>query len=304
MIKILTIILVLTLIILLSPILASAQEKPNVKQMIRVSPVILKVKLEPGTVQNYQVKIENLLDAPLPIRASVEGFDSSDEEGGYSLISDPVSVSPLTRWITIAEPEAIIPGRTEKEFNLEITVPNKVPLGGYYAMIFFTPIFPGVPVSSKIGVLALANIGVQDQKNQADIVTFNFDKALYEKGSIQTTIRVKNTSLNYFTAKPTLTLKPLFGESKTVELEEKTILPGKIRRWQRNLDMGNLYGGIYTAELKVSLENGDYIYSTTHFIGFPATKTLVAIIGILVLVYALLNRKRVSKALKILIRGG
>ena len=300
--KLLTSISLLTLIIFIFPISASAEEKPTLKQMIRVSPVILKVKLEPGTTQNYQIKVENLLDTPLPLKASVEGFDASDEEYGVT-VSDQPKASPLMDWINLDEKDAILPAKTERDFNIKIAVPSSVPIGGYYAMIFFTPVFPNVPVSSKIGVLALANIGVQEQKNQAEIATFNFDKTLYEKGSIQTTIRVKNTSLNYFTAKPTLTIKPLFGDEKTFELEEKTILPGKIRRWQRAFDLGNLYGGIYTAKLAVSLENGDYIYSTTHFIGFPVKKALLAIVGIGMLVYVLFNRKKVFKALKIVIRG-
>ncbi len=296
MIKLLIIISVLTLLNLSFPIRVSAQE------MIRVSPIILKVKLEPGTTQNYQIKVENLLDTPLPLKASIEGFDASDEEYGVRVTDQPTT-SPLMDWISLDEKDAILPAKTERDFNIKIAVPDKVPIGGYYAMIFFTPMFPGVPVNSKIGVLALANIGVLVQKNQADIVTFNFDKALYKKGPIQTTIRVKNTSLNYFTAKPTLTIKPLFGVEKTFELEEKTILPGKIRRWERAFDLGNLYGGIYTATLSVSLENGDYIYSTTRFYGFPATKTLVVALIAAIAVYSLVFRKRVIKALHELIKG-
>ncbi len=300
--KLLTSISLLTLVIFIFPISASAQEKPTLKQMIRVSPVILKVKLEPGTTQNYQIKVENLLDTPLPLKASVEGFDASDEEYGVT-VSDQNIASPLMDWISLNEKDAILPAKTARDFNIKIAVPSSVPIGGYYAMIFFTPVFPNVPVSSKIGVLALANIGVQEQKNQAEIATFNFDKTLYEKGSIQTTIRVKNTSLNYFTAKPTLTIKPLFGDEKTFELEEKTILPGKIRRWQRAFDLGNLYGGIYTARLSVSLENGDYIYSTTHFIGFPVKKLAVVLLLLIVSLYSLIHRTRVKKALQLLMKG-
>lgn len=299
MLKLLTSISILALVTFLSPIPANAQEKFTPKQMIRVSPVILKVKLEPGTTQNYQIKVENLLDAPMPLKASAEGFDASDEEYGVTVLDQP-QASPLMDWISLDEKDAILPARTSRDFNIKIAVPGKVPIGGYYAMIFFTPVFPNVPVSSKIGVLALANIGVQE-KNKAEIVTFDFDKALFEKGPIQTTIRVKNTSLNYFTAKPSLTIKPLFGQELTFELEEKTILPGKIRRWQRAFDLGNLYGGIYTAKLSVSLGNGDYIYSTARFLGFPVKKALATTLIVAMLLYVLRYRKRVIKALRELI---
>lgn len=301
MVKLLISISILILVIFLFPMPTSAQEKLDPKQMIRVSPVILKVKLEPGTTQNYQVKVENLLNTPMPLKASVEGFDASDEEYGVT-VSDQLQASPLTSWISLDEKDAILPAQTARDFNIKIAVPSSVPIGGYYAMIFFTPVFPNVPVSSKIGVLALANIGVQE-KNKAEIVTFSFDKALYEKGAIKTTIRVKNTGLNFFTAKPTLTIKPLFGEEKTFELEEKTILPGKVRRWQRSFDLENLYGGIYTAKLSVSLEQGNYIYSTTHFVGFPAKKLVLVLVILSLSVYSLIYRKRVRKALQLLMKG-
>ena len=88
------------------PISASAQEKPTLKQMIRVSPVILKIKLEPGTTQNYQIKVGNLLDTPLPLKATVSGFDASDEEYGIA-VSDQGIASPLMDWISLDEKDAI-----------------------------------------------------------------------------------------------------------------------------------------------------------------------------------------------------
>ncbi len=294
---------VLALIIFLFPSTVLAQESPSFTQMIRVSPVILKVALIPGTIQNHQIKVENLLNAPIPIWASVEGFDASDEEYGISPLPADQTVSPLVGWTTLSDSDVILPSKSSRTFNVKITIPGKVPVGGYYAVIFFTPLIPGSPVNSKVGVLALANIGVGDQKNQADVVTFSFDHNIYEKGPVGTTIRVKNTSLNYFTAKPTLTIKPLFGQTETFELSEKTILPGKIRRWQESFDLGQMNGGIYTARLAVSLERGNYVYTQSYFFGFPIKKFGAVILLIIIALYSVIYRQRVKKALFLLLKG-
>lgn len=279
----------------------SAQE--GAKQMIRISPVILKVELSPGREYRYTIKVENLLLSPMPINVAVSGFEASNEEGGVSVL-DQGTPSPLIDWITLDENQTIIPATSQKEFNVRVNVPKEVPIGGYFAVIFFTPVFPDKPIEAKVGVVVLANIGVPfDKERKAQISTFTFDKLLYEKGPIQTTIRVKNTSLNYFSAKPTLTIKPLFGEEKIFELEEKTILPGKARRWQKPLDVGNLRGVIYQAHLTVSLEQGDSISATQTFYGLPFTKIVLSVFAIAITVYGILFRKRVIKALRLLAKG-
>ena len=97
-----------------------------------------------------------------------------------------------------------------------------------------------------------------------------------------------------------MTINPLFGEARTFELPEKTILPGKTRRWEKRYEVGKLYHGLYTARLAVSLEKGDFFYSQTYFFGFPLTKSVgVTLIAGLIL-YGVLFRKRVARALRLL----
>lgn len=298
--KILTIAIVLSLVLTLAPPVTAREN--TAKQILRVSPVILKITLSPGKKVLYKIKVDNLLDSPLPIRATVSGFDASDEEYGIK-ISKSSDISPLVNWVKIESPEAIIPAKQSQEFQAEISVPDKIPVGGYYAVIFFSPVLPDKQIGAKVGVVALANIGVAPElKNKAEIVGFSFDKKLYQKSPVSTVIRVKNTSLNYFSAKPTLTIKPLFGRAKIFELEEKTILPGKIRRWQRVFDLENLYHGVYTAQLAISLEKGDFIYSQTYFFGFPLYPAIVVILTAGLIIYGLLFRKRVAKALRLLLQ--
>jgi len=243
----------------------------------------------------------------MPLKASAEGFDSSDEENGIK-INDETATSPLVDWITISDPDSIIPPKSSRAFSIDVAIPEKVDLGGYYAVIFFTPVLTNInldnqnQVSARIGVLALANIGIQDEKNKSEILNFDFDQKLYQKNPLNLTVRIKNTSLNFFSATPLLSVKPLFGKAETFYFAEKTILPGKVRRWNQSISLKNLSGGIYTAKLSVSTEKGNYIYSNTYIFGFPVKKFILYSIPIIIVLYSLVYRKRVIKAINLLLK--
>ena len=274
-------------------------------QTLRISPIIMRIELSPGKVTEEIITVENLLDTPLPVSAHVEGFDSSDEENGIKMSAEETT-SPLTDWITISDPDSIIPAGSTKGITVTITVPAEISLGGYYAMIFFTPTFPTGDtqtqslVSAKVGVLALANIGVDALDSQAEVVTFTTSQKIYQKNPIKTTLRIKNTGLNYFSTKPQVTFQSLFGGEKVFDLDEKTILPGKIRRWENTFSFDNFYSAFYSVKLSSSLENGKYIYSNLYIFGFPLTTVLVLTFLAIVLGYSLLHPKRLLKALRLI----
>lgn len=277
-----------------------ALDETFVTSTLRVSPILLKIQLEPGSKRFYPISIENLSNVPMPMHANVEGFDPSDEQNGFTP-NPPSEVSPLSKWITIDEPDTIIPAHESHEFLVKIAIPSTVPLGGYYAIIYFTPLYPNGTIGSKIGVVTLANIGVQDSlTNKASISGFQFEKLVYEHGPITNTLRISNDALHYFSTKPTLTITPFWGTPDTVELDEKTILPGKSRTWKSVFTIQNSKWGIYNATIHARLENGDSISKTIPLIMLPYSIILLGILVIVFLVVILTKRKNISRALKAL----
>lgn len=277
-----------------------AADENFVNSTLRVSPILLRIQLEPGTKRLYPITIENLSNAPMPIHANVEGFDPSDEQSGFTP-NPPSEASPLSKWISIEEPDTIIPARDSHEFFIKITIPGTVPLGGYYAIIYFTPLYPNGTIGSKIGVVTLANIGVQDSlTNKASISSFQFEKLIYEHGPITSTLRITNDALHYFSTKPTLTIAPYWGNPDTVELDEKTILPGKSRLWKTVFTVQNSKWGIYKASIHAKLENGDTISKTIPLIMLPYTVMFVSIFMLFVLIWFFTKRKNISRAIQAL----
>ncbi len=205
--------------------------------------------------------------------------------------------------------DTIIPANSSEKFLVTINVPSEVPFGGYYAIIFFTPLITPLEsadnsqINAKIGALALANIGTTAIQSQAEILDFSLNKKFFQNDSPKVTLRLKNTGLNFFTAQPQLSIKPFFGKTENLDFEEKTVLPGKVRRWEKNLDLKNHTGVFYTISLKTSLGNDQKITSSSYFFGFPIKQLSIYTASFILTFYLLRHFKRVIKAIKLLFKS-
>jgi hypothetical protein len=296
------ILIIITAIICIKPVSAATPT-----QVIRVSPAIVDIELLPGNLTTYAVKVDNLTASPLPLTAAVEGFDASDEEGGYVFNNSNVQ-SPLSAWVTIDKPDMIIPANSAETVNLTVAIPKTVSLGGYYAVLFLTPVNQSAIrtqiVTPRVGVLLLANIGVQDPNAPATakikILDFAFTKPVFDRENVSWILRAQNISLNFLTAKPILTLQPLIGKPIMINMAEKIILPGKIRRWNEIRQSSLIPYGIYNAGLMLSVGGGRQISQSSYLIVLPVRTIGLSLLLFIMIGYLFLKRKNLKKTLKIL----
>jgi hypothetical protein len=302
---ILTIILItsfINIIIYLKPVHAASP-----LQLLRVSPVIIDISLSPGKTTDYDIKVDNLTDSPLPVSASVENFDVGGTDGSYTFPATS-RTDLLKNWISINNPDAIIPAKSQKVFHISITVPAQVAVGGYYAMLFFSPLNPRnltQTVIPRIGVLTLANLGVPDPNAPAGtkvkITEFAFDHDIYAKPPVSWHILVANTSLFTFTAKPILHFTPLLlGKSAEIVMTEKIIFPGKTRIFTQTSDTNQVKSGIYNIKLTTSIGAGQQVYAEKMLIILPLFQIIMILILILTLIFLFIRRRIIKKVLKIL----
>ncbi|HSA84422.1 MAG TPA: hypothetical protein VLF20_06090, partial [Patescibacteria group bacterium] len=216
-------------------------------QSLSVSPIIINVPLSPDKTYTKEITLHNITDNPLPLRASLNDFQTTGEEGDY--LFTETKNNPLLSWISLPETEFILDPQETKTIEMTITTPKEIPLGGYYGMLFFELVPQNVTTTAtrvvpKVGVLLLANIGTPDAK-QAEIATFSIPTFLQDN-NLPLLLRVKNTSLHFFTAKPILKLTPLLPipapqspaeRNEVVYLEEKIVFQGKIRRWEETINL-------------------------------------------------------------------
>jgi len=277
------------------------------QQTLRVSPVIINIDLSPGKTSSHDATIENLTNSPIPLRASLNDFLTSGEEGGY--IFEDSKENPLLSWITLSESNFILNPREKKKIHLVIKTPQTIPVGGYYGILFFEPVLQNTAtaatqISSKIGILMLANIGIQDPNaKQTEILAFT-PSQISQDGTVPFVLRVKNIALNFFTAKPILTVSPLLSFSNSTKpqyLEEKIIFPGKVRRWTQDTTIQNLSPNIYKAHLIVSTGNGQSESQDQYFIVFPYMQVLLLLSIVIIVLFLFAKRKRLKATLTALL---
>lgn len=301
--KILLISLTLSLLILVkNDSFAQHQNtNQNIKSIINVSPFIIDTQLNKGE-NKYKIQIKNLLNEGLGISASPADFSPE---------SQTTNPNKLVDWTEIKTKEIILnPGET-KQIDFVINVPKNAKDGGFSEYIFLTPIYikaqnPNAPtVLSRIGVLVLANLGkvnYNDLAKKTGIEDFKFSHLFYEKLPATANFSVKNNYFAHFSAKPILTLTPLFGKSEEIIFQDKHVLPGQSRSWSQILNP-KARSIFYTAKLAVSVGQGKQIFANTFFFVLPIRAIMIILGLVLIVILVLFRRKQIKKAIQVLFKG-
>lgn len=268
---------------------------------LKVTPVIIPLQLSPNQNILKDIVIENISSVPQPLRAVFSDFQTTGEDGGYDIQS--TARNPLLSWSTVTPHELLIPPHNKATVRLEIKTPQKIPVGGYFGMLFFEPVPEpssmerATQVIARIGVLMLGSVGVQDTRQLA-ILTFT-PHLLNNSGDIKMMLRVKNTGLEYVTAKPILTVTPLFTHSTKTIWEDKVIFPGNVRRWEKSLSLPSW--NIYHLKMAVSMGNGNYVTEDRTVVVFPYLALVFIVVITAVLLLVTLKRKQLKKAIRIIL---
>jgi len=273
------------------------------EQSLQISPIISEIQLTPGQKTNINLSVENLSNAPLGIHAEISGLDETSQ----NIFTDQ-RPSILTKWTSIAASDIILDPLSQKDISVTIDTPKDAKQGGYYETVFLSPIVnsqkqPTSPiVITRIGAIVLATIGklnYSDLAKKVNIQDFKPSSYVLEKSPANLSFSVENKYFTHFTAKPFITIKPLFGQEQTTLLEEKHILPGTNKGWTFQTPLGkNIF---YQAKLAVSVGNGNQVLADTWFIVLPYRSILALIIILGIFYLVIFKRNRIKKAVEILL---
>lgn len=273
-------------------------------QSLRVSPIINDLPLTPGKTTSFTITIDNLAPSPMGIQTSISGFDETGGNNTYAM-----KPSQMIYWTTLSQNQFLIGPHAQKTITVFIKTPAKLGPSGYYETIFLTPIVDqelsvnSPIILSRLGVLVLGTIGHLNYSDLAKKVTIsNFTPSYTILNTFPQTISftINNNYFTHFDAKPFLTIIPLFGKPKTVELEDLHVLPQDFKTWQYQVTDDSPYSFIYQMNLAVSIGNGYQIKQDTWFIVLPYKRVLVFILLIIILFYSIFKRDRIRKAWRII----
>ena len=279
---------------------AHAQQQPS-QVTISVSPTVFELSANPGDVLNNSFRIVNGTDQELTLGTTPKNFTASGEEGAVNLTDEDTSFS-LASWITVTPTDAVVPARGSQTFDFQITVPASAEPGGHFGSVIVNtqPISidsSGAAVSQEAGPLILVSVA-GDITKSGQIVDFAAQKNFWEKGPIVLETRVENQGNVHFKPSGTIVIKNMFGREVTsIDLEERNVLPGTIRKLTNEWSPGFAVGK-YTADLSVVFDNGQTVSTaSTSFIVFPYKVIIPALLGVILLVFLLVRfRRRIAAA--------
>ena len=205
-------------------------EKPDYR--LQISPVRLDLDLEPGTTSTGTFEVQNTGLKAYDFVLGVDPYSVTDEN--YSIDSETrTAYTDIVDWITFSQNEGHVEPNQNQEITVTVTVPDDVPAGGQYAMIYAEMVrddeleSTGVAVNHRVALLVFSEVE-GDTRREGQVLETKIPTILFNP-PITATSLVENTGNVHATAYYTLQVFPLFSDEEVYTNEENpatlTILP-------------------------------------------------------------------------------
>jgi len=279
-----------------------AQQSPK---GFTVTPSNVELQIKPGETVTKEIILTNSTNADTEIKINKRNFTAQGEEGQVSLTTEESSYS-LASWISVAPESVVVKKNSQGKFLATVKVPDNAEPGGHFGSVVFTTVpkkdlkQTGAVVSQEIASLFLVKIAGKVDED-ARIESFSTPKWFFEFGPVPFDIRVKNNSTVHIKPAGSITINGTFGQKLTGSVESRNILPGAVRKIQGTL--GNkLLIGRYTASVSIvyGTQNNAPLIAQTTFYAFPVRLGLIVLAALIIII---IMRKRLYKAIKIILIG-
>jgi hypothetical protein len=289
---------------------------------LKVSPVRLDLKMEPGTSQTISLYIQNLTSTPAILHPAVNDFVASgDESGRPNVILNENEFAPshsLKRLINPPKDFTVAAGET-KEIKVTINPPKNAAAGGYFGTVRFSPANAvgdkNVNLAASVGTLVLLKVN-GDIKEELTVESFDARQGkgggstfFTGKKDVKGVIRFKNSGNVQVEPFGKITIKRFGKVVDTVEINNdetrSSVLPDSVRRFEVPMTKLSSFGK-YTMEGNFGYgETGQLLTAQTTFYVIPLFLIILGIavlVGLLVLLFVIprmiraYNRKIIRRA--------
>lgn len=271
-----------------------------------ITPPIFELKANPGDHLSEVVSVFNNGGGDLSIATTIENLEPMGEKGQVRVSGESAEGLPgLKDWIKIKAGTFDLAKGATQNIIFDLLVPGNAEPGGHFAAVLFgttgssAGAASGSAVSQKIGTLVFLTVA-GEVREDARIATFAPERRLYwHNQTINYNTRIENLGNVYIRPRGFLVVNDIFGRKVSqVEIDGKNILPGAVRQIPLEFKARHLFGP-YTATLVLVYGNTNQnLNASTGFTIIPWLSTLIVII---VLALIIVLRKRLWKALLILI---
>jgi hypothetical protein len=275
-------------------------------QGLEISPPVIQLNADPGQTITTQIRVRNVTGGLLIAKGKTDDFGAGTSESGEpKLLLDETGATrfSLKYWVS-GVPDLQLAPQELKTATVTISVPKNAEPGGHFGVVRFTGVPPslketGVALSASVGSLILLKVsGAITEK--VSLVEFAagipgtsktqfLKKTFFEHGPVGFLVRVKNEGSVHEKAQGSIIVSDTIGKkvmSVAVNSNGGNVLPDSIRRFEQTLGTKQLFGH-YTAKLVLTYASGQKLVATTSFWVIPWKLLLLALIGLIVLVWLL-----------------
>lgn len=306
---------------------------------LSVSPSIMEITANPSIDVSAPFTLTNSSDQPVTLRIGYKMFDSGASKNGIVSFLSNVQTIPgpdqkifdkihVVNENNISIDSINLGPKQTKKLGLRITLPHGEPASDYYFTLLFIQTSgkenqntPGTNVENQksysllqagIGMNVLLSVG-NKEKPVGSIDTYT-TSWFHNSGPTLFNLTVHNQGQHFFTAKGTILIRNMFGQTVgKITLPPTIILAGTSRSIASIPAISNAGSafdlsdentatspsilwpekfilGLYTAKLSLSLSDGGPVFTRTiHFFGLPL-QILVLILVVLVTLLAIFLR--------------
>lgn len=283
-----------------------AQVSEQFKSGFSISPPSFDIKANAGDVLTNTVKIENTTNQRLDLTAKAISFVAYGNEGQIQL-TDEDSTFSIKSWVTFQNPEFSVDPGEIKLFNYFINIPTNVEPGSHFGSIVFSTSPSSTSVNAakvvqEIGSVILIKLP-GDVIEDAKVSYFRSASNTFTDPNVKLETLLNNTGSVVVQPSGKIIIEDIFGSTvQTVDIGGRNILPGSQRVFDQEFSFDKI--GYFKAKLELKYGTSKTLSAETSFITLY-TQRLIPTIGLilLLLVLYLLFRKRINKALSVIIRG-
>ncbi len=315
----------------------TANAQDSSRTGISITPPTFDLTANPGETRQEVIRVTSQSQDVISYDAKVEDFRVEGTEGFVSLQEDVENPGAFSNWFKVTPSFFQLNPGESKLITYTINIPDDAEPGGHFASLLFQPrsvetqSATGAQILQRVGSLILMDIsGARNEKgsvgkfvpktfngtwtelkNEGDKVVYvakdedlkkEVNKSYFNNGPVAFDLFLKNEGNVHYRPSGSVIITNIFGQKvDEINIDPKNVFPGGERRVTVIWPKKNLWGVYYRA-------NATALYGTrnqtltaqTGFWAFPLPIAIAVLATVLVL---LLLRKRIWKALRIIMKG-
>ncbi len=273
-----------------------------------ISPPNFEISANPGDVSKNTLKVTNLTEKTLLFNVQTLNFEAYGIEGQVSLTEEDSTYS-IKDWIQYETGQFVINPNDFYLLNFTINVPENAEPGSHFGAAVISSGGTldkgesGASVIQEIGALILIRIP-GDINEDGKLISFLSSNSTYTDPKIKFDAVIENTGSIHYKLSPQITITDIFGNVvQTFNVEPRNILPGSQRLYSQEFDFDKF--GFFNAKFSTTVgSTNKEITSEASFIALYLSRSLpIILILVVLLVLYFVFKKRINKAVKILVKG-